>query len=573
VTEPRPERPSASAWLPTRTLWNLFFAGAVLRLLLLGYWSLWLDEGATWANATRPTWTGTIFAECNHPPLWWIVTRLQIGLFGASEASLRAPAAVLGLVAMGLAWILGLRVLVPELAPRRGGFLRTGDGAAGRRIALWFAGLAAVAAYFLEYSQEARMYTALLVESLGLCLLYLRWLDRGDRLSLVLYALVGTLALYTHYCGVWPLVAHAAHALWLGRRTRGTDGAVDPRPFLLAVVASGLLFVPWFVYLLSHYAGLAKIAENPFVVLVHAVWRMGVGPAIVVADGVRAREGAGAVFAQEWPTIVVTAVLWLVPVGLGVRALLRRPGLRSFALANLLVPIAVLLALYPALPLIQERYLVFLAPWVFLLAVLGAFDLPRLPRALALGGLALVVAAGTALYAAASAVLVPEGRTRTLDDEEIAERYVADPESPVTVFGHGHAYAREPWREVYAFVQAHAREGDVVALHPWYVSTVWDYYAARGREQEDDTALERILLPRLEEEPDAIEAQFGESLREAPRVFLVMARHETVERDYYYPVLLDVLGRVWGLERLGKVIPPVEFQASWGIRVAVFTRR
>ena len=37
------------------------------------------------------------------------------------------------------------------------------------------------------------MYTALFVEAMGLAILYLRWLDKGDRLSLVGYAILGTL--------------------------------------------------------------------------------------------------------------------------------------------------------------------------------------------------------------------------------------------------------------------------------------------------------------------------------------------------------------------------------------------
>lgn len=572
-TPPRLEpAPLRLALAPPRALWNLFLAAVVLRLLLLGYWSLWLDEGATWAAATAPTWKDTVFAESNHPPLWWIVTRAWTSLFGTSEAALRAPAAILDLVAVGLAWLLGLRVLVPELAPRRGGFSRADDGGEGRRIAVWFAGFVAVAAYFLEYAQEARMYPALLVVSLGLSLLYLRWLDRNDRLSLVLYALVGTLGLYTHYFAVWPLVAHAAHAIWLARQTRKRADAVDARPFLAAVAAAGLLFVPWFVYCATHYAGLAKLVMNPVAVLLHAVWRMGAGPALVVQDGLRVQEGAAAVLAEEWPVILVTAVLWFVPLALGFFALRKRPGLRSFALANLFVPVGILLAVYAWFPLIQERYLVFLSPWVFLLVVLGASSAKGILRPVLLGGLVLVIGAGTALYTAASGVLVPDGRTRQLDDRPVPERFVLDPESPLVRLGHGHAYAREPWRDVYDFVQRFAQPGDVVALHPGYVHTVWDYYASRGAEIEGNALLDTVRLPRLEESPEEIARRFGERLGKARRVFLVLSRHETEDRDHYYPLLRDLLVRLWGVPHRFTVLPPIEFQASWGIRVAVFTR-
>ena len=63
--------------------------------------------------------------------------------------------------------------------PTRGGFVG-GDGS----TAVWVTVLAVVNPFWIEYAQEARMYTALLVEALGLSLLYLRWLDRGGRVRL-----------------------------------------------------------------------------------------------------------------------------------------------------------------------------------------------------------------------------------------------------------------------------------------------------------------------------------------------------------------------------------------------------
>ena len=96
-----------------RPLLYLLFWGAVLRVLNIGAWSLWLDEGAVWSWVTKPTWEGTLFAEANHPPGWWLVTRAWVSVFGDSEASLRAPAAILGALAPYLGWRLGLRLLDP----------------------------------------------------------------------------------------------------------------------------------------------------------------------------------------------------------------------------------------------------------------------------------------------------------------------------------------------------------------------------------------------------------------------------------------------------------------------------
>ena len=75
--------------LPPRALLNLVLAGAMIRIIgLLVPHSLWLDEGATWSNATQPTWGDTLTAEANHPPLWWLITRAWLAVSGdGSEAA------------------------------------------------------------------------------------------------------------------------------------------------------------------------------------------------------------------------------------------------------------------------------------------------------------------------------------------------------------------------------------------------------------------------------------------------------------------------------------------------------
>ena len=75
--------------LPPRAVINVLLAAVTLRWIGLEAQSLWLDEGITWSWATAPTWRDTVLAEANHPPVWWIVTRLSVALLGASEEALR----------------------------------------------------------------------------------------------------------------------------------------------------------------------------------------------------------------------------------------------------------------------------------------------------------------------------------------------------------------------------------------------------------------------------------------------------------------------------------------------------
>jgi hypothetical protein len=532
----------------------------------LSSWSLWLDEGATWLWATKPTWGGTVFAEANHPPLWWVATRLWIAAFGDSVFVLRSLPALVGLLSVWLSWRLGLRLLDPAHAPRRGGFPAAPDGGAGRRTALWFTAFMAGAAYFLEFSQEARMYPALLAVTLGLTLLYLRWLDGGGRATLALYALLAAAGLYTHYFGVWPVVAHGAHALWLAWRTRGTAEPVRPLPFVAAGALAALAFAPWVVHLVSSYQGIAREAEPPLGLLAYIAWRIGIGPGLVITDRLRQEAGFDAVLAEERTTILVSAVLWTVPLLFGVAALLRRPGLRGLAVASLGVPVLCLLLVYPWFPLIHERYLLFLAPWLFLLAALGAGSAPRLLGPLLYACVVVLLATGTAAYLFATKRLVPEGRGPVVDGRPTPLAYVPDPGDPLRPLTHGHPYGREPWRDAHAFVRKHARPGDVVVLHPHYLHYVWDYY--------DRGDLDTLHLPPETLDLEAVRARLAADLAGRSRVFLVLAHEHTEDPDHYFEVLRRLLLELWAKDGSWsfQAVGPVLFHFSWGVRVAVFSR-
>jgi hypothetical protein len=524
-----------------RVLLNLLSAALVLRLLHLDDHSLWADEGVTWWNATHGSALDAATAESNHPPAWWLATRAWVARFGDSEASLRMPAAILGFVSVFLAWLLARRVLDPARVPSRGGFQGV-----DARAPLWVAGLAAVSAFWIEYAQEARMYAAVLAESLGLSLLYLRWLDRGGRWTLVAYALLAALAVHTHYFAVWPVVAHAAHAFLVARSTRGTASPVRILPLLAAQAAAGLLFVPWLVHMLGSYRGISPGVYEPFGRLAHALWRMGTGPALVVLDRARVEAGPTAVLAEEWPTVAATGLLWGVPIALGLKALARDRGLRAFVLASVLVPLALVLLAFPKFPLVHEKYLIYLAPFLLLLAVLGARSASGALRGMLLGGLVVLHAAGLVAY------------------------HFTEAEPVRRVLSSGHAYGKEQWREAHVFVARNASPDDVVLVHAPFLHETWDYYVAQRRGLAPASP-----LPPLDVESDRLLAPEEvlvryPALADARRAVLATSHEATEGRDDWIRVLTEALGKAWG----GFPNVKVEtFPRQWGIRVVFFERR
>jgi 4-amino-4-deoxy-L-arabinose transferase-like glycosyltransferase len=543
---------------PPRAVINFMLAAFSLRWFGLERHSLWFDEGVTWAWATKPTLGETVFAEANHPPVWWIVTRIWVTLFGDAEESLRAPAALCGVAAVFLAWRLGLRLFSPAHAPRRGGFLRGDDDGSGGRQALWFAVFLALSTYFIEVSQEARMYALLLAESLGLALLYLRWLDRDDRASLVGFAGLAALALYTHYFAVWPLAALGVHALFLAWRTRGvTDPAQRVRllPFAAANGAAALLFVPWFVHMLRNYEGLALAPGSvPHWQLLYVLRRMAAGPTIVM----------------EPPWTTVADLAWMPALLLGVWGLTRRRGTGSLVLCALAVPLVGLLALFPRWNFLHERYLLFLAPWLWLLAVAGAYAVRGVLRAGVLAALLVLVGLGLVGYHLGANDPAPRGTGTVSFLDEVTE-IVPDPQDPTWFLHHGYPYAKEPWRYAQEFVQRYGGDDDLVVIYPDYLRMVWDYYDRKRR----GGPLTVLALHGVESPAAALQSAHESLFDSHRRIFVVVSHAKPDEEARVHAALFRAIDDSWQADGSPPTKParPIPFRVSWGLSISVITRQ
>ena len=453
---------------PPRAVLNLLLAAFTLRGFALERHSLGVDEAATWAGAVRPTLGETVFADASRPPVWRVLTRIWITLFGDSETSLRAPAALCGVATVLLAWRLGRRLFSPAQAPRRGGFVHGEDDGAGAQRAIWFLAWAALATPFVEVGQEAAPYALLLLESVALALLYLRWLDRGDLGIALTYGALGALALFTHPAALGPLAAFAVHALFLAARTRrDPDGSqrVSPWPIPLAALAAWLLYhVIW---------GPVAFAGSQRLALVK--WTTPEGSALDALDPLR-RMAAGPAIVMESPWTWVTDVIWLPVLLLGLWGLRKSPGTRSLvlcALGAMTLATVVPLGRYGDL---RPQVLAPLALWLWLLATVGAFALPVVLRWLLLAALAALVGLGIVGYHVGTNALVPAGSGADLDGRTLAAELVPDPQDPTWFLHHGRPYAKDPWRDVQEFVKRYGRDDDLVVLSPDHARDVWDYY-------------------------------------------------------------------------------------------------
>ena len=235
----REERESAAA--------NIFLSGAIalgilLRFIWIGKREFWYDEilsllfASGQKNAyripestpfnladisalfTQPTGGSPVTAAKDvikgtlgdpHPPLFYLGEALWLRLFGNSEAAMRSLVLLISLIALGVAYFVGRRIL-------------------GHRGGLIFTALLSLNPFFLAHSLNLRMYAPMVLWVLVSlwCLLTLvdiesneeagssakRWMLRGG-LAIAIAA-----GLLTQYLFAYWLFAIAALALYLDRK-------------------------------------------------------------------------------------------------------------------------------------------------------------------------------------------------------------------------------------------------------------------------------------------------------------------------------------------------------------------
>jgi hypothetical protein len=341
-------------WLaPVVALTFVIVVGLVLRLRDVGVRSLWVDElfSVGLAAQSPSTILTVLYGEEANMALYYALMFVWVRIVGAdsSDTMMRLPSVLFGVAGLWALYRLGARLDRPL----------TG---------LVAAGLAAVNAYHIEMSQEARAYTMWAV------LVTLSWdalidaLDGNHREAWLRYVAWTTVAFYCHF---FTLFVIAAQVIVVALRSRVSEWRV--------LVACGVLvaalctpFLPFFVVnsdgsqilhvrpsgpgqlfdLLRLFAG----ASTPLFVVYGLLALIGAGAAVWRASAARDRSSVGRALAP---------LLWL------------------------LVPIVTIFLISYVKPMFKERYLFAAMPSFPLLAAIGLMALrPLLLRPLLFFGLA-----------------------------------------------------------------------------------------------------------------------------------------------------------------------------------------
>ncbi len=341
-------------------------AGLALRLARLGFQPLWWDEGYTvWFATQPPLEMIALTARDIHPPLYYGLLSVWIGLWGTHPLALRLFSALVGTLTIPLLY-LATRTLM------------------GSRVGLWAVGLLALSPIHVYYSQELRMYGLVALLSLGATFYASRLLGLvcdSDEATLpadgAKYLACMLAALYTQYYAALLPIGFTIYALWRWRRApRRIAG------WLAWQGAAALGYLPWVWYAapqLIPYVSQKVVVEADRPLSLFVYWGRHLS-----AFAIGHLEGP---IAAAWPL----GLLPLAPIAwwLWYQWQAYTPGreLISFLLTSLVVSLSLgfLLNLrYPFFPERGERLLLLAAPALWLVAAHTLAELWQRHRRVAL---------------------------------------------------------------------------------------------------------------------------------------------------------------------------------------------
>ncbi len=411
---------SAAAAHPAATVLTLSTVALIVAGSGLGVESLWLDEAYTVAAAKLPTTTFVdlvLQREANMAP-YYLLLRGWVVL-GDTETLVRIPSLAAAVACVPFGFILARRLITP-----RGAVVATA--------------LLVVNAFFIEFAQEARGYSLVLLLSILATYLFVVGVDDRRPLAWIAYVLVGSLAVYVHIYGSFVLMAH-----FLSLVASPRERSVAMRTIAAVFGAITILVAPLVAFVLTTDAQRGWIPSPSVGAIGRAIAKL---------------VGARSVIAAAILVPVSVALLW--PIVLRVWSA-RRARIRSreswtetLILLWAVAPILGGLAVSVVKPVFVDRYLIVALPAVVLgvSAGFGAMASRRLAAGLLFITIVATVSQTVVLHA-----------TRDHDD----------------------------WRSATAYLVDRARVGDGIAFHRPFGKVPWGYYV----EQMPGEAVPDPLLP------------------------------------------------------------------------------
>lgn len=167
----------------------IILSGLLLRLIFATQHQVWHDEIVTLSLANTPLFLFFKNAALdNHPPLYFLIIKF-LNLFLSDILLLRLSSVFFGVLSLWIAFRF---------------FLVLGANNSTASLVTAFMAFSPVHIY---YSVELRMYGLLVFETLLIGLATINLLKAKNSLSNFFYIIIATLALYTHYYAILPIIS------------------------------------------------------------------------------------------------------------------------------------------------------------------------------------------------------------------------------------------------------------------------------------------------------------------------------------------------------------------------------
>jgi len=195
-------RCAGSGWPPWLDSIAVGAASVLAGAIAIGRKPLWLDEAldVQWTHLGWSDYLSLTFRSEMGQAVWLLLLKPWLGIAGHGEVAARAPSVLFAALACALLVPVGRTLLGGRLAGAAAGLLM------------------ACSAFVVNWQQQARTYTLALFASVVVTYVFLRALRSSGWRCWLLYALVGGVAIYTHFFVGLVLVAHAAAAFTFRRR-------------------------------------------------------------------------------------------------------------------------------------------------------------------------------------------------------------------------------------------------------------------------------------------------------------------------------------------------------------------
>lgn len=391
---------------------GVMLIGLVLRTVSIGSDSLWTDEALTLVLAQWPVWD-MITKPTDPTPFFYYALHKWFIPENASVVGIRSISLVAGMLALPAIYAIGRLIF-----SREGALLATA--------------LLAVSAPLIDYSQEARAYSVLVLLVLISAATLLWWFDvrqtlpRKGRAALAVFVISTVLAGYTHFSAIF-WIGPAMLLLFALSSNGGPQARADA---FMALAVLNLAMIPEWIRA-AKFAAIERSFD----------WLQQATPAhfVEVIRDTLLPTGFGT---DATAGLLIPAAIWIGWRSYADRKRLRewisnRPAAAAVVVSLLMLPVAVWLFGYVVRPVFVPRTILPAIPgFILLVVLLIELDLSKIRR----------IATSAIFIALSLTSLITFGTVR----------------------------AKEDWQEVRRILSEQARPGDVLIVCP-----IWKYPALR----------------------------------------------------------------------------------------------